>query len=43
MLDPFLGSGTAAVAAKKLGRNYIGIDTDKKYVALAEQRVQNGV
>lgn len=31
VLDPFVGTGTTAVAAKKLGRNYIGFDIDAKY------------
>ena len=31
ILDPFLGSGTSAVTAKKLGRNYFGIEKEKKY------------
>ena len=39
VLDPFVGSGTTALAAKKLGRNYIGIDIIKEYCLLAEKRV----
>jgi len=39
VLDPFLGSGTTAVAAKKLGLNYIGIDINPEYVKIAERRV----
>ena len=34
ILDPFLGSGTTAVVTKKLQRNFIGIEQDKKYVSL---------
>lgn len=39
VLDPFLGSGTTSVVAKKLGRNYVGIEIDKYYAALAEKRL----
>jgi len=39
VLDPFVGSGTTAVVAKKLGRNYIGIDISKEYCKIAQQRV----
>ncbi len=39
VLDPFLGSGSTAVAAARLGRRYIGYDLDPKYVAIARQRV----
>lgn len=39
ILDPFAGSGTTAVAAKKLGYNYIGIDINKEYVEIAEKRL----
>ncbi len=39
VLDPFLGSGTTAVVAKKLNRNYIGIEKRLKYVRLAEKRL----
>ena len=41
VLDPFLGSGTTAVVAKALGRNWIGIEKDKKYVDLANTRIKN--
>ena len=40
ILDPFIGSGTTAVAAKKLGKNYIGIDTNEKYVKIVERRLK---
>ena len=40
VLDPFVGSGTTAVTAKKLERNYIGIEREKKYVALALKRLE---
>lgn len=40
VLDPFSGSGTVALAAKKLGRNYIGIDISKKYCDYARERLK---
>lgn len=39
VLDPFLGSGTTAVAAKRLNRNYIGIEINKEYITVAEKRL----
>lgn len=39
VLDPFLGSGTTAVAAIELGRRYIGIDTEADYVELSKERI----
>jgi len=41
ILDPFLGSGTTAIVAKKLGRNYFGIEKEKNYFKAAEQRLKN--
>lgn len=41
IFDPFLGSGTSAVVAKKLGRNYCGIEIDKKFASLSEIRLSN--
>jgi len=40
ILDPFVGSGTTAVAAKILGKNYIGIDANEKYVKISEKRLK---
>lgn len=40
VLDPFVGSGTTAVTAKKLGRHYLGIERERKYVALSLKRLQ---
>lgn len=40
VFDPFLGSGTTSVVAKKLGRKYCGVEIDEKYAALAEKRLE---
>ena len=40
VLDPFIGCGSTAVAAKQLGRNYIGIDISKEYCKLTEGRLK---
>ena len=40
VLDPFAGSGTTAVVAKKLGRKYIGIEQNPTYCAWAEYRLE---
>lgn len=39
VLDPFFGTGTTGAVAKKLGRSWIGIERDKKYVRLAQKRI----
>ena len=39
VLDPFMGSGSTAVAAVRAGRHYVGYDTDAQYVRLAEERI----
>jgi len=41
VFDPFLGTGTTAVVAKKLGRKYFGIERDKKYFKAAQERITN--
>jgi len=41
VLDPFMGSGTVGVVAKKLGRNYIGIELNPEYVKMAKKRITN--
>lgn len=43
VLDPFMGSGTVAIACKKLNKTYIGIDISKEYCAKAEQRILSEV
>jgi site-specific DNA-methyltransferase (adenine-specific) len=40
VLDPFVGTGTTAIAAKKLGRSYIGIDIDPGYVKMTEEKLE---
>jgi DNA modification methylase len=39
VLDPFMGSGTTGVACVKTGRNFIGIEIDPTYFAIAEKRI----
>ena len=41
VLDPFNGSGTTGVVAKRLNRKYIGIDMDKDYLDLTLQRLND--
>jgi site-specific DNA-methyltransferase (adenine-specific) len=43
VLDPFCGSGTTCVAAKMLGRNYIGIDKSSSAVELSQTRINNPI
>ncbi len=40
VLDPFMGSGTVALVAKKLDRNYLGIELNVEYIELANKRLQ---
>ena len=39
VLDPFVGTGTTAIAAKRLGRRFIGIDIDEKYVNITKDKL----
>lgn len=43
VLDPFLGSGTTSVVARKLGRRYIGIEREAQYCLWAEQRLERAI
>jgi len=40
VLDPFLGSGTTAIACVKLNRNFIGIEKEEEYVKIAKARLK---
>lgn len=39
VLDPFMGSGTTALVARQLGRNFVGIELNPDYVRLARRRL----
>jgi DNA modification methylase len=39
VLDPFMGSGTTAVAAEKLGRNWLGVELNPDFGAAARNRI----
>lgn len=39
ILDPFNGTGTTAIAAKRLGRNYVGFELDSKYVEITQKKL----
>ena len=40
VLDPFMGAGTAGLVAKRLGRDYLGIELNADYAAMAERRIK---
>ena len=42
VFDPYVGSGTVCVAAKELGRQYIGVDNEKEWVDVATDRLKKG-
>ena len=41
VLDPFMGSGTTAIASKQLGRHYVGIEINAKFCEIAQQRLKD--
>ena len=41
VLDCFMGSGTTALSAKKLGRNYIGFEISSEYHTISEKRIED--
>jgi len=41
VFDPFLGSGTTSVTAKKLDRNFVGVELDEEFACIAEKRLQD--
>jgi DNA modification methylase len=43
VLDPFMGAGTTALVARKLNRNYIGIELNAEYIKIAEKRIFNEI
>ena len=43
VLDPFMGSGTTGVVAKRFGRNFVGIEIDESYFEIATTRIDNAV
>jgi len=43
VIDPFMGAGTTGLVARKLNRNYIGIELNQKYIDIAEKRIFNEI
>ena len=43
VLDPFSGTGTTAISAKRLGRQYIGFEIDEKYIEVSQQKLEQVV
>lgn len=42
VLDPFMGSGTTAVVARRLGRKYIGFELNPDYIDICRKRLKQG-
>ena len=42
VLDPFMGSGTTAAVAQRLGRQYVGYELEPEYIKIAEERLRDG-
>lgn len=43
VVDPFMGSGTTAVACQRLGRNFLGFEIKPEYIKMAEERLNRDV
>lgn len=43
IIDPFMGAGTTAIVARKLGRNYIGCELNEDYIEIAEKRIHDEI
>ena len=41
VIDPFMGSGTTAIASMQLNRDWIGIEKDKSYIDLSNKRIEH--
>ena len=41
VLDPFMGAGTVGLVAAKMGRDYLGIELNEEYIAMANQRISS--
>jgi len=43
VLDPFVGSGTTCLVARNLGKNFIGIELNEKYIEIANKRMSQNI